>query len=779
MDFKVVINKNPANRDKYEYFLSLGYGEKAATVLAILTYGEAGTACLASLFPRENRLDRIYDCLTELPDYSPRLIRDYIKEHLSELPADLRTEAALFLNPAELCGTAFGGATAAYAPAGMGMPAAVVGGGMMMSNAMFSAGATMAGAPVAQVSMPAPGMPIDPEKLATDSYELIEEKDAKSVLTAPTSTFRMTTSTASVGILLNQRRNGRAINISQVRIEEILNYFDYDHTAANAEKKARFKINSELMDKGKNKKLLYINVEADDTPKEHQNIVLLLDASGSMTTQQDVTLESLATIVSKLKEGDVLSLITYSTNDHTIFSNHVVSGRGDLEDIMGDILTVFINGSTNGSAGIETAYSIGEKTYRDGWNNQVILITDGDLNFGINSKNGLKNLIEEKKKTGMFLSVIGTGLYNYQDDKLEVLSKHGNGTYCVVNDIEDVKESIDRKFVSLTNIVAKDVKAQVEFNPKYVQKYRLLGYENRALNHEDFRNDAVISEPYGSGGHGVALYELTMGNAVEEPTEKLKYQRLMPNDYEELGTVSVRFKAPLSEISEEVSEIIPLEPKATDNSKRAYLLYCVSEVLRKSDKLDDDDYAFLLDMLTDKKYNGLAGNKQYALDLLLRDIDKDNVTKAREEAKSREATRFGIKAGLLQPNSDGSGYHYVDTTDRPMNAPPMNGFIGIMGQGGPMMNLMMQQMNQQPQPTSDPTQNMVDGPGSQQPKPENLVSDGSTWTCPSCGCSADNRGKFCMTCGAVRPADVWQCSCGRFTTAKFCPDCGTPKPTTN
>ncbi|MBR5658774.1 MAG: von Willebrand factor type A domain-containing protein [Lachnospiraceae bacterium] len=772
MDFKVEINDNLLNLEKYEYFLSLGYGEKAATVLAILTYGDLSTACLASLFPRENRLDRIYDWLTEFPNYSSSSIRDYVREHFSELPDELRKEAEPFLRPADLRGASFGGATAAYAPAGMGMPAAFCG-GMMMSNAMFSAGATLAGASMAQASMPVPGIPIDPEKLATDSYELIEEKDAKSVLTAPTSTFRMTTSTASVGILLNQRRTGRAIDISQVRIEEILNYFDYDHKAANAEKKARFKINSELMDKGKNKKLLYINVEADDTPKEHQNIVLLLDASGSMTATEVTTLESLATIVSKLKEGDVLSLITYSTEDHTIFSNHVVSGRGDLEDIMGDILTVWIEGSTNGSAGIETAYAIGEKTYRDGWNNQVILITDGDLNFGINSKNGLKNLIEEKKKTGMFLSVIGTGLYNYQDDKLEVLSKHGNGTYCVVNDIEDVKESIDRKFVSLTNIVAKDVKAQVEFNPKYVKKYRLLGYENRALNHEDFRNDAVISEPYGSGGHGVALYELTMGNAVEEPTEKLKYQRLMPNDYEELGTVSVRFKAPLSEISEEVSEIIPLEPKATDNSKRAYLLYCVSEVLRKSDKLDDDDYAFLLDMLTDDKYIALAGDKQDALRLLLHDVDLERVNAAREEAKHRETTNFAIKAGLLQPNTGGSGFHYVDPTDRPMNKTPMTGFPGM---GGPMMNLMMQQMNQQPQPTSDPTLNMVDGPGSQQPKPENLVSDGSTWTCPSCGCSADNRGKFCMTCGAFRPADIWQCSCGRFTTAKFCPDCGTPKP---
>ncbi len=137
-----------------------------------------------------------------------------------------------------------------------------------------------------------------------------------------------------------------------------------------------------------------------------------------------------------------------------------------------------------------------------------ILITDGDLNFGITSKGGLKSLIEEKKISNLFLSVIGTGLYNYKDDKLEVLAKHGNGTYCVVNDLEDVEVSINKRYIALTNIVAKDVKAQVEFNPRFVKNYRLLGYENRELNHEDFTNDSVISEPYGSGSHGVALYEL-------------------------------------------------------------------------------------------------------------------------------------------------------------------------------------------------------------------------------------------------------------------------------
>ena len=137
--------------------------------------------------------------------------------------------------------------------------------------------------------------------------------------------------------------------------------------------------------------------------------------------------------------------------------------------------------------------------------------------------------------------MIGTGIWNYKDDNLETLSKHGNGTYCVANSLEDVEESVSRRYVSLTNIIAKDVKAQVEFNPKYVKEYRLLGYENRQLQHEDFADDKVISEPYGSGGHGIALYELTMNHG--ELRNDLKYQKTVLNDSDELGTIRVRYKS--------------------------------------------------------------------------------------------------------------------------------------------------------------------------------------------------------------------------------------------
>ncbi len=446
----------------------------------------------------------------------------------------------------------------------------------------------------------------------TDSYEPIEEKSAGSVFTSPSSTFRMTTNTASMGIVLNQLRNERHVDLSHVRIEEVLNYFDYENESPE---EARFAVYTEILPKGSEKELLFIQVQAKQEAKEHQNIVLLLDVSGSMAENAEVTQEAVAAIISKLKPGDIFSLITYSTTDRTVIKGFEITGDQDKEDLMGTILSLKISGCTNGSAGIETAYRIGEEYYHEGWSNQVILITDGDLNFGITEKGGLKSLIEEKKKSNLFLSVIGTGIWNYKDDNLEALSKHGNGTYCVINSLEDVEESVSRRYISLTNIIAKDVKAQVEFNPKYVKEYRLLGYENRQLQHEDFADDNVISEPYGSGGHGIALYELTMNHG--EPRSNLKYQKTVLNDSDELGTIRVRYKEPLSDESCEIEKIVYPDEKSGVNIQLAYMLYCLSEKLRGSGKLDEADENFLHEVMAGGLYEAFPESNDEKLELFI------------------------------------------------------------------------------------------------------------------------------------------------------------------
>ena len=424
---------------------------------------------------------------------------------------------------------------------------------------------------------------------STDEYEPIEEKDERTAVAEPTSTFRMTTNTASAGVILNQLRNERRIDKSMVRIEEMLNYFRYESTLPDDK---MFNLSYELMDAGDQKKYLYINVQGREEVKDRQNIIILLDVSGSMCRNAEQTQAIIATVLSKLGNGDKLSLVTYSDEDHVEIEAFSVNGYEDRIRILEKLLSIEINGCTYGSAGIETAYKIGKNNYIKDGNNQVILITDGDLNFGITDKGGLEELIEQKKKDNLFLSVIGTGLFNYKDDKLEVLCKHGNGVYRTVNSLTDVKKSIDEEYASLVNIIAKDVKAQVEFNPEVVLAYRLLGFENRTLAREDFTNDKVISEPFGSGGYGVALYELKMKTDATPAASGLKYSKLITTGSKEVGTVKVRYKEPLAEVSHEIEKVI-VSPEAsfTDNLRLAFIVYVCAEKLRGSDKISSQEIA--------------------------------------------------------------------------------------------------------------------------------------------------------------------------------------------
>lgn len=630
MKFKQLINKSKETRRKYEYYLSLGYSDTAAKVLSVVTYGDEKLVFLVNQLGKKNVIDELYSWLHERKEKSPEdaFYAFYEEKHprpkyegrrhvcAKMAPRSFVRASCSIPEPAtekdsdlEVCedvGIAEEPDSSLIQCSMASKNSSIAGWGSAHPMPIMAAKASM------NICEPDEELL---ESLSTDAYEPIEEKDAKNVFTAPTSTFRMTTSNASMGIVFNQIRSERRVNMDQVRIEEVLNYFDYE---AKVPRDAKFAISTELMEKKGNKKILFIDAQAAEEEKEHQNIILLLDTSGSMESNDEVTQEAIATIFSKLKAGDRISLVTYSTKDHTYLKGFEIKDERSKEELMGIILGIEIEGCTYGSAGIKTAYKIGEKFYKPDWNNQVILITDGDLNFGITDKHGLKGLIEEKKKSNLFLSVIGTGLYNYKDDNLEVLSKHGNGTYCVVNSLEDVDESINRHFIALTNIIAKDVKAQVEFNPRFVKAYRMLGYENRQLNHEDFKNDKVISEPYGSGGHGIALYELEMNEGESRvASSDLKYQRPVLTDSNELGTVSIRYKEPLSDTSSQIETVVYNTNHSTQNVQLAYFLYCISEKLRESKRLDEYDEKFLEEMITSGFYKNFSGPNKEKLEMLL------------------------------------------------------------------------------------------------------------------------------------------------------------------
>ena len=653
MDLQKFIREDEAYSRKYRFYSKLGYSAKAAQVLTVLSYGSRHLASIAGKFDRENILEGLYILLRESAQSTPEAaIEACWRAAVEEL-----THSAVF-SPEEGNGTVSGSSTSFSLPRerleevldtlaprekmvlelrfgltdGRTRTLEETGKEFNVSKERIRQIEAKALRKLRHPSRSkklkdfldgpeeeeilackAPEVLYKAEDLtATDSYEPIEEKSGRRVFTEPTSTFRMTTNTASMGIVMNQLRNGREIDLSQVRIEELFNYFDYQEEIPTEEK---FRISTEILPKGEDKKILYIHVQGCEEQREHQNIVLLLDVSGSMLGNREVTQEAIAVIVSKLREGDTFSLVTYSSDDRVVLDGFPIVSQQDKETLMGILLTLIIDGCTWGSAGIETAYRLGAEHYQENCSNQVILMTDGDLNFGITKKDGLQQLIEEKKKSNLFLSVIGTGLWNYKDDKLETLSRHGNGTYCVVNSLEDVEESVNQRYLSLTNIIAKDVKAQVEFNPAYVTSYRLLGYENRELGFEDFADDAVISEPYGSGGHGVALYELELGNGSSETG--LKYQMPAVQDIPELCTVKIRYKEPLSEKSCEIIHPVPVGETPTQNVLFAYMLYCLSEKLRKSAKLDRYDEEFLTITLGSRLYEAAAENNGEKLRLFL------------------------------------------------------------------------------------------------------------------------------------------------------------------
>ena len=430
------------------------------------------------------------------------------------------------------------------------------------------------------------------EKIAgTDSYHQIVEQGFKETYSNPFSSFKMTTNNASIGILMNNLNNSRYIDKSMVRIEEVLNGINFN---LKKPKDRKFNYVTRLCNKSNsNNKLFFVGVQAKDINLEdtYQNVTVLLDVSGSMSSQAEVTQAALVTLFMQLKEKDIISLVTYSSEDSIVFENKKIGKDITLLEFIDYLFDLKISGCTYGSKGIETAYEIASKNYRKDSINRVVLLTDGDLNFGINSNDGLQKLIEEKKKTGVFLTVIGTGLFNYKDDKLEVLSKYGNGNYCVVNNIFDVSYNLKDRYTSMMFTIAKDVKAEVEFNPYFVKSYRLLGYENRGISHAEFKDDSVVSEPFGSGSYGVALYELEMNEPFGDISTDLKYSKVTVSDNENLCTIRVRYKElDASESSEQNFEIKYKESDLNTILYYAYSIFVLCEIFRDSEYITREDF---------------------------------------------------------------------------------------------------------------------------------------------------------------------------------------------
>jgi Ca-activated chloride channel homolog len=404
-------------------------------------------------------------------------------------------------------------------------------------------------------------IPVD----SNESYGMFEENKFENTAASPLSTFSIDVDNASYTNIRRFLNNGQMVPKDAVRIEEMINFFKYNYPQPKGDDP--FSINTEYSDCPWNPqhKLLKIGLKGKEMKKRElpaSNFVFLIDVSGSMDEPNKLPLlkKNLRVLVNKMRGKDRIAIVVYAGAAEELLPS--TSGY-DRETILATIDKLEADGTTAGGDGIKLAYETAEDNFIEGGNNRVILATDGDFNVGPSSDRDMQDLIEEKRKSGVFLTCLGYGMGNYKDSKLETLADKGNGNYAYIDTEDEGKRYLGDGFNSAMYTIAKDVKIQIEFNPMLVQSYRLIGYENRKLQDEDFENDAIDAGELGSGHTVTALYEVIpagVSSPYFTPEPQLKYTQastVYNNFKDELATIKFRYKKPEGTTSMEMVQVVP------------------------------------------------------------------------------------------------------------------------------------------------------------------------------------------------------------------------------
>ncbi len=389
----------------------------------------------------------------------------------------------------------------------------------------------------------------------TEGYAGIDENGFKSVLNNPLSTFSIDVDNASYSNIRRFINSGVLPPPDAVRIEEMINYFRYDYP--EPEGVHPFSVYSELADCPWNSRhqLLLVGLRGKSIDKSSlpsSNLVFLIDVSGSMNVPNKLPLlkSAFSLLVNELRPQDHVAIVVYAGAAGLVLESTPGSRK---EVIMNAINNLEAGGSTAGGAGLRLAYSVASENFVRGGNNRIILATDGDFNVGESSNGGMERLVEENRDRGIFMTVLGFGMGNIKDDKMEIIADKGNGNYSYIDNLQEARRVLVKEFGGTLFTIAKDVKFQVEFNPSKVQSYRLIGYENRLLNDEDFNDDRKDAGEMGSGHNVTALYELVPAGTDEKipSVDPLKYQGAdrtnvkVANNYQnEYLTIKIRYKRP-------------------------------------------------------------------------------------------------------------------------------------------------------------------------------------------------------------------------------------------
>lgn len=448
----------------------------------------------------------------------------------------------------------------------------------------------------------------------TEEYSPISENIFKDALANPLSTFSVDVDKASYANVRRFLTQSQKPYSDAVRIEELINYFDYNYPQPTNGHPFSVTLEADKCPWNEQNQLVLIGLKGENVNEEQippNNLVFLIDVSGSMNPANKLPLlkQAFKHLVNHLRPTDRVAIVVYAGSAGVVLES---TPGTDKDKIAAAIEMLQAGGSTAGGAGIKLAYKIAQQNFIHGGNNRVILASDGDFNVGVSSTSEMKELIEEKRESGVYLTILGLGMGNYKDGRMKELSMAGNGNYAYIDNIMEAKKVFGTELWGTLYTIANDVKIQVEFNPAKVKEYRLIGYEKRMLNSEDFNNDKKDAGDIGCGHTVTALYEIVPadGNETNTSIDPLKYTQQTLTSSNELLTVKLRYKKPGESTSQLISQGLTVgKTESTSNLQFASSVAEFGMLLRESEFKGTSSFANALTRAKTAKGNDEFGYK--------------------------------------------------------------------------------------------------------------------------------------------------------------------------
>lgn len=451
------------------------------------------------------------------------------------------------------------------------------------------------------------------QEFNTEEYSAIAENGFKNIATSPLSTFSIDVDRASYANIRRFLNQGQLPPAGSVRVEEMLNYFKYELNMPTGDNPIAYTTELSVCPWNTEHNLLFVGMSSKEIEKENlppSNLVFLIDVSGSMNSANKLPLvkSSLKMLVNEMSPQDKIAIVTYAGAAKVALESTPGSNKKKINTAIDNLQA---GGSTAGSKGLELAYQTASENFMEEGNNRIILASDGDFNIGQTSEAELENIVKLQSANNIFMTVLGFGMGNYKDNKLETIADKGNGNYAYIDNAQEAHKIFIQEFGGTLFTVAKDVKVQIEFNPEVVKSYRLIGYENRVLNNEDFNNDKKDAGDLGAGHQVVALYEIVPTTSFESTAnvDALKYQNnKSTGNKKELATIKFRYKEPKANTSKK--EEIVIENKVVSQEKASDNMHFAAAIAEFGMLLKNSEY---------KQNSSVLGIKE-----LVKNINNDN-----------------------------------------------------------------------------------------------------------------------------------------------------------